>query len=160
MAKKKETIKIEAFLLIVLAIIGFVFGYGSDLYKDTKAFIKDVFHDEGKVVETLDKVNVKVYFIDVGEADSILIDSNGKYTNSWFKRYRAKRQLELYGKTTQAELQKEDEGNTRELSDLIYAGLERYDSLEDNDKKIFNYTLYIYKEKVMVFIMENKNMVI
>jgi hypothetical protein len=23
-------------------------------------------------------------------------DSNGKYTNSWFKRYRAKRQLELY----------------------------------------------------------------
>ena len=79
MAKKKETNKIEAFLLIVLAIIGFVFGYGSDLYKDTKAFIKDIFHDEGKVVETLDKVNVKVYFIDVGEADSILIDSNGKY---------------------------------------------------------------------------------
>ena len=80
MAKKKETNKIEAFLLIVLAIIGFVFGYGSDLYKDTKAFIKDIFHDEGKVVETLDKVNVKVYFIDVGEADSILIDSNGKYS--------------------------------------------------------------------------------
>ena len=38
---------------------------------------------------------------------------DGRYTHSRFQRYKAKRQLELYGKTTQEHLQNENEGNTR-----------------------------------------------
>ena len=68
-------------------------------------------------------------------------DSEWKYTNSWFKRYRAKRQLELYGKTTQAELQRDDDFNTKQLSDLIYSGLEHYDTLSPNEKNVLNTNL-------------------
>ena len=68
-------------------------------------------------------------------------DSEWKYRNSWFKRYRAKRQLELYGKTTQAELQRDDDFNTKQLSDLIYSGLEHYDTLSPDEKNVLNTNL-------------------
>ena len=78
-------------------------------------------------------------------------DSEGKYTNWWFKRYKAKRQLELYGKTTQEHLQNESEGNTRELSDFIYAWLERYDSLNPDEKNALNCTLLDAKARLETY---------
>ena len=78
-------------------------------------------------------------------------DSNGKYTNWWFKRYRAKRQLELYGKTTQSELQNENTWNTRELSDFIYTALERYDTLNPDEKNALNCTLLDAKARLETY---------
>ena len=78
-------------------------------------------------------------------------DSEGKYTNWWFKRYKAKRQLELYGKTTQEHLQNENKGNTKELSDLIYTALERYDSLNADEKNALNHTLLHAKARLETY---------
>ena len=75
-------------------------------------------------------------------------DSEWKYTNSWFKRYRAKRQLELYWKTTQVELQNENTWNTRELSNIIYSSLERYDTLNPDEKNALNCNLLDAKARL------------
>ena len=81
MAKKKnkdDDYSIYAFLVVVLGILGFIFGYQSDIYNGIKTFVEDSFGKEIKEVESLSD-DVKVYFMDVGEADAILINSNGKY---------------------------------------------------------------------------------
>ena len=81
MAKKKEKNDnniLYLLLVVVLSVVGFIFGYESDFYGGVKTFIDDTFGDEIKEVETL-SADVKVYFMDVGEADAILINSNGKY---------------------------------------------------------------------------------
>ena len=78
-------------------------------------------------------------------------NSEGKYTNWWFKRYKAKRQLELYGKATQEHLQNENEGNTKELSDFIYTALERYDSLNADEKNALNCTLLDAKARLETY---------
>jgi hypothetical protein len=78
-------------------------------------------------------------------------DSDWKYTNSWFKRYRAKRQLELYWKTTQAELQNENTWNTRELSNIIYSSLERYDTLNPDEKNALNCNLLDAKARLETY---------
>ena len=81
MAKKKnkdDNSILYVILVVVLSVVSFIFGYQSDIYKGVKTFIDDSFGKEIKEVESL-SADVKVYFLDVGEADSILIDSNGKY---------------------------------------------------------------------------------
>ena len=78
-------------------------------------------------------------------------DSEWKYTNWWFKRYNAKRQLELYGKTTQSELQNENSWNTREIVDFIYAGIERYDSLNSDERNALNCVLMDAKARLETY---------
>jgi competence protein ComEC len=81
MAKNKKNNDNNIFyiaLIVVLAIVGFIFGYDSNFYGGFRTFINDTFGKEIKEVESLTD-DVKVYFLDVGEADAILIDSNGKY---------------------------------------------------------------------------------
>lgn len=78
-------------------------------------------------------------------------DDDGKYTHSWFKRYSAKRQLELYGKTTQEHLQNENEGNTREIVDFIYASIERHDSLNPEEKNALNCVLMDAKARLETY---------
>jgi competence protein ComEC len=81
--KKKEKEKnnnngLYIFLVVVLGIVGFIFGYESDIYGTVQTYLYDTFGNEIKEVETsLD--DVKAYFLDVGEADATLINSNGKY---------------------------------------------------------------------------------
>ena len=76
--KKNDSNILYIALVVVLAVVGFIFGYDSDFYGDFRTFINDSFGKEIKEVESLTD-DVKVYFLDVGEADAILIDSNGKY---------------------------------------------------------------------------------
>ena len=81
MAKKKQkddNSVLYIILTLVLAITGIFFGYQSGVYNEIETFIEDAFGKEIKEVETLTD-DVKVYFMDVGEADAILINSNGKY---------------------------------------------------------------------------------
>ena len=78
-------------------------------------------------------------------------DSEWKYVHKWFTRYRAKRQLELYGKTTQSELQNENTWNTRELSDFIYASLDRYDTLNSDEINALNCTLLDAKARLETY---------
>ncbi len=78
-------------------------------------------------------------------------DDEGKYTHNWFTRYRAKRQLELYGKTTQEHLQNENEGNTKEISSVIYGLLDRYDTLSDEERNALHCTLLDAKARLEVY---------
>jgi hypothetical protein len=76
---------------------------------------------------------------------------DGRYTHSRFQRYKAKRQLELYGKTTQEHLQNENEGNTREIVDFIYAGIERYNSLNSDERNALNCVLMDAKARLETY---------
>ena len=78
-------------------------------------------------------------------------DSEGKYTHWRFARYRAKRQLELYGKTTQAELQDETSWNTKEIVNIIYGLLERYDTLSPAEKNALNCNLLDAKARLETY---------
>ena len=65
-------------------------------------------------------------------------DDEWNYTHSWFARYKAKRQLELYWKTTQAELQNKHDWNTKEIIDILYTGLGKRDNNTLTDLKDIN----------------------
>lgn len=55
-------------------------------------------------------------------------DDEWNYKYSRFKRYKAKRQLELYWSTTQSELLKKKEWTTKQIVNLLYIWLEKYDN--------------------------------
>ena len=78
-------------------------------------------------------------------------DSEWKYTHWRLERYRAKRQLELYGKSTQSELQNENTWNTKELADFIYTALDRYDTLTPEEKNALNCTLLDSKARLETY---------
>ncbi len=72
--RRYESNKILYELLFIAFIVLLVFVYRKDILKT----IDDVLN-ETKEVEHIDNEDVKIYFLDVGQAESILINSNGKY---------------------------------------------------------------------------------
>ena len=80
--KRKKNISITLFLMLLAFLYGFYFNeinktfalmydeYGNALLKDSKE----------EKEQLVDKDNtLKIYYLDVGQADSILIDSNNEY---------------------------------------------------------------------------------
>ena len=72
--RRYESNKILYELLFIAFIVLLVFVYRKDILKT----IDNVFN-ETKEVDHLSNEDVKIYFLDVGQAESILINSNGKY---------------------------------------------------------------------------------
>lgn len=66
----KQRIKDIIFLIVI--VIGIYFAYSSDFFTDTTEYRKD-----NKLVDT---TSFKIYFIDVGEADSILVKDKDEFS--------------------------------------------------------------------------------
>lgn len=64
--------KVKDILFLLLIGIGIYFAYSSDFFSDTTEYRKD-----NKLVDT---TSFKIYFIDVGEADSILVKDKDQFS--------------------------------------------------------------------------------
>lgn len=92
MARRRRKRKRNRFFVIMLMILSFIYGYLFDeinttfamMYDDVSKDVRETINtdnnsdDEVRDVVVTDK-DVQVYFIDVGEADSILINSNDEF---------------------------------------------------------------------------------
>ena len=73
--KKKEVNKL--LYLVIFLFLAFLMTYEPDVYKKLETFILGVNEEQEKVEYTIpENGNLNVYFIDVGQADSILV-TNG-----------------------------------------------------------------------------------
>lgn len=74
MTKKQKKQLIEAILVIIITIISVYFNNEKEVQSPTTQNRKTE-----QVINTSDADNLKVHFIDVGQADSILIEQNNEY---------------------------------------------------------------------------------
>ena len=74
MTKKQKKQLIEAILVIIITIISIYFNNEKEVQSPTTQNRKTE-----QVINTSDADNLKVHFIDVGQADSILIEQNNEY---------------------------------------------------------------------------------
>ena len=74
MTKKQKKQLIEAILVIIITIISIYFNNEKEVQSTTTQNRKTE-----QVINTSDADNLKVHFIDVGQADSILIEQNNEY---------------------------------------------------------------------------------
>lgn len=74
MTKKQKKQLIEAILIIIITIISIYFNNEKEVQSPTTQNRKTE-----QVINTSDADNLKVHFIDVGQADSILIEQNNEY---------------------------------------------------------------------------------
>lgn len=74
MTKKQKKQLIEAILVIIITIISIYFNNEKEVQSPTTQN-----RETEQVINTSDADNLKVHFIDVGQADSILIEQNNEY---------------------------------------------------------------------------------
>lgn len=74
MTKKQKKQLIEAILVIIITIISVYFNNEKEVQSPTTQN-----RETEQVINTSDADNLKVHFIDVGQADSILIEQNNEY---------------------------------------------------------------------------------
>ena len=72
MARRKKSKKEIPLLILIIAIIGYIFAtYGENLSSSLT--------EEGNLNQNNVTTDLKVYFFDVGQADSILISNNNHH---------------------------------------------------------------------------------